>query len=317
MRRFLLLALVLTACSKVESPPYGFAAAPEQRFRFEANEITDVDGTPVRIVRLADVRLHATFAPSHSPHDTEVELFIERYFIRIEGGPMGDSEMRVSEDGLRAVTREGPAQLGPDEKTPSGDTVSELRARPVASVTLDSAGLATTGIWTSPHPVWTGVSLLDWILLALPTRAPAEREPWTVKRLLPQVGNYALGIDLPVRWEQATGPLALRSEGSIARDSLRLAENFAGKLAIQTRGEADLADDGRVREARLSLRLDFAATNGTRVGSSHDIRVTCASCGPDVNPPAPGSDIGRGRDGIPQQGHVDAVPDHGGVRRGL
>ena len=77
------------SCSKVEAPPYGFGAAPEQRFRFEADETTEVDGTPVKIVRVADVVLRAKLEPSDSARATEVELYIDRYFIRIEGAPHG------------------------------------------------------------------------------------------------------------------------------------------------------------------------------------------------------------------------------------
>jgi len=285
LRLVLLLALLLTACSKVETPPYGFATSPEQRFHFEANERTDVDGTQVRIVRLADVRLFAQRDASDSSADTELSLFIERYFLRVEGMPGGDSELSISENGVRAVTREGPLELRPDEHTPAGDTVNEMRSRPAASVTLDAAGEATSGIWTSPHPLWAGVALLDWMLLALPTREPMDRKPWPVKRLLPQVGNYALGVDLPMTWEEKAGPLALRGAGALSRDSLRLAENFEGKVAIEARSEADLAEDGRVREARVQLRLDFQATNGARVQSSHDIRVTCTGCDAPVNSP--------------------------------
>jgi hypothetical protein len=286
LRRVLLLALLLLSCSKAESPPYGFGVAPEQRFRFETDETTEVDGTPVKIVRAADLVLRAKRESDPAARATELELYLDRYLIRVEGGPGGAAELSVSEDGMRAVTQEGPVELRADEKTPGGDTVLEMRARPVASVSLDTAGAATHEIWTSPHPVWTGVSLLDWILFALPTREPADRKPWTATRILPRVGQYALGIDVPLRWEEASGPLALRSSGSVSRDSLRLAE-------------------------------DFAATNGTHVVSSHDIRIRCTSCGGDVNSPQPPSDTERGRDGIPQQGHVDALPDHGGVRRGL
>jgi hypothetical protein len=317
LRRVLLLGLALLSCSKAQAPPYGFGAVPEQRYRFEADETTEIDGTPVKIVRAADLVLRAKPGADDAPGATEIELFIDRYLIRVEGGPGGPSELSVSEQGLRAVTREGPVQLGADEKTPGGDTVLEMRARPVASVALDSSGSTSAEIWTSPHPVWTGVSLLDWILLALPTREPPDRKPWVANRLLPHVGQYLLGVDVPVRWEEGTGPLALRATGAVSRDSLRLAENFAGKVDIQTRGEAALEDDGRVREARVQLAFDFTATNGTHVVSSHDIRIQCTSCGAGVNSPQQGSDTQRGRDGIPQQGHVDALPDHGGVRRGL
>jgi hypothetical protein len=314
----LLAALLLLACSKSAAPPYGFGSAPEQRFRFEANEETVVDGTPVTIVRLADVVLRAKREPDDSARDTNLELFIERYFMRVEGGPGGESELSISEDGLRAMTAEGPVSLGANDKTPGGDTVLEMRASPAAGVALDSDGSSEGAIWTSSHPVWTSVSLLDWILLALPTRASPDGKRWTAKRVLPQIGQYALGLDVDVRWEEASGPLALRGSGTATRESLRLAEGFEGRAAVDARTEADLEADGRVREARLQLALDFAATNGTHVASSHTVRIRCTSCGGDVNSPQAGSDTQRGRDGISQQQrYLDDLPDHGGVRRGL
>ncbi|MFI5317474.1 MAG: hypothetical protein ACHQ6T_17370 [Myxococcota bacterium] len=314
MKRALLAAACLLACSKPEPPPYGFAAFPEQRFRFEADEKTDVDGTPVAIARAADVVLRAK-PGAHG--DTELELYLDRYYMSVDGGPGGKSELSISEEGLTARTGDGPVRLRADEKTPGGDTVLEMRARPVASVGLDARGAATAGIWTSPHPVLMGVSLLDWMLLALPTRAAARGQPWISTRVLPQIGQYALGLDVPVRWEEREGPLLLRGSAAVARDSLRVAENFEGRVSIETRGEADLEPDGRVREARLQLALDFAATNGTHVQSSHTVRLRCTSCEAGINSPQPGSDSGGDRDGIPQQGHVDDLPDHGGVRRGL
>ena len=314
MKRVLVAAVCLIACSKPEPPPYGFAAFPEQRFRFEAHETTRIDATPVEIVRLADVVLRAK--PDENG-DTEVELFLDRYYMRIEGAPGGASELSISDAGLTARTEEGPVTLGPHETTPGGDTVLEMRARPAASVALDGRGAAADRIWTSPHPVLAGVSLLDWILFALPTRGGATDTSWSATRTLPQVGQYALGLALPVRWELRGGPLALRSAATARRESVHLAEGFEGRLAIETHGEADLEADGRVREARLELALDFAATNGAHVQSSHKIRLTCTSCPAGVNSAQPGSDTAGGRDGIPQQGHVDDLPDHGGVRRGL
>ena len=75
----LIAALCLAACSRAEPPPYGFGPAPEQRFRFEADETTDVDGTPVKITRFADVVLCAKPSDSSdSLRDTEVEMFLDR-----------------------------------------------------------------------------------------------------------------------------------------------------------------------------------------------------------------------------------------------
>jgi len=315
VRLVLLLAALALACSRAAPPPvYGLGTAPEQRFRFSADERTEIDGTPVTIERAADVVLRAL--PSHDG-DTPVDLYVDRYSIQIDGAPGGASELSISADGLSARTIEGPVTLGAKEPAPGGDTVLELRARPVASVVLDTAGAATHPIWTSPHPVWTGVALLDWMLLALPTRPAGGEAAWIGARPLPQIGSYALGVDLPMRWERRPGSDTLRGEGRVARDSLHLADGFDGRADVEAQSEVALLPDGRVREAVLRLALDFAATNGTHVQSSHKVRLTCSDCAASVNPLPEGSDTGKGRDGTPQQGHLDDLSDHGGVRRGL
>ena len=308
MRRALLLALCALSCS-VEPPPYGLRISTEQHWRFEADETTEIDGTRVSIVRAADVVLRAQPV---SQRDTPLDLYVDRYRIRVEGAPGGASELQVSEQGLTATTAEGPVTLGANDKTPGGDTVVELRARPVASVELDSEGVATHSVWTSPHPVWAGVSLLEWWLLALPPKGRAD-----VTRPLPQIGQYALGLDLPMRWQAGSGPRAWHGAGRVASNSLHLANGFDGRADVQAEAEASYLPDGRVSWARVRLALDFAATNGTHVQSSHAIRWTCTDCGAGVNPPAPPPDTERGRDGTSQQGHLDDLPDHGGVRRGL
>jgi hypothetical protein len=308
LRRALLFALCVLACS-VKAPPYGLRTFPEQRWRFEADETTEIDGTRVSIVRAADFVLRAQ---PKSGQDTPLDLYVDRYRIRVEGAPGGSSELQVSEQGLTATTAEGPVSLGADDKTPGGDTVKELRARPVSSVELDARGIATHAVWSSPHPVWAGVSLLDWWLLALPPEGPGE-----VDRRLPQIGQYDLDLELDMRWHE--GPEARTHHGDTRAhsDSLHLASGFEGRADVQVHSDAEYLPDGRVREARLRLALDFTATNGTHVQSSHTIRWTCSDCGAGVNPPGPGPDTGRGRDGTPQQGHLDDLPDHGGVRRGL
>jgi hypothetical protein len=312
VKRALLLGFALFACSRVP-PPYGLGAFPEQHWRFEASETTEIDGTPVAIARAADVVLRAQPV---SEQDTPLELYVDRYRIRIDGAPGGASELAVSEQGITATTAAGPVALGANDRTPSGDTVLELRARPVASAELDPSGAATHPIWTSSHPVWTGVSLLDWWLLALTPEGPRGSLP-VVARPLPQIGQYALGLELPMAWQARPDPRTFRGDGRVTRDSLHLANGFDGRADVQAHAETEFLPDGRAAAARLQLALDFAATNGTHVQSSHTIRWTCTDCGAAVNPPRPDSDTGRGRDGTPQQGHVDDLPDHGGVRRGL
>ena len=55
------LLMGLLACYGAEPgpSPYGFTTAPEQRFRLETEEETQVDGEPVVVQRYADFRLVA------------------------------------------------------------------------------------------------------------------------------------------------------------------------------------------------------------------------------------------------------------------
>lgn len=316
MRRSLLLGLCLFACSRPGPPPYGLADAPEQRWRFEAEETFDVDGVPAKSVRFADVILRAK-----PPEDgaTEVELFIDRYYSRTEGTPDGGSELSISEKGVSVQTpQSGRVGFGPNEQTLGGDTPLEMRARPAASATLDTNGEVRTPFWQSPHPMLLDIALLDWLMIALPTRAPAGEKAWVARRTLPQTGRFNLGIELPLRW--ALDPVragVLRASGSVTRESLRVADGLEGTLVVDALGEAELLPDGRVRGATLELRLDLRSQDGTHVASRHRILVRCTSCEASVNSPEGRSDSARDREGIPQQGHLDDLPDHGGVRRGL
>jgi hypothetical protein len=316
MRRALLLGLCFLACSRSGQPPYGFSDAPEQRWRFEAEETFEVDGVPAKSVRFADLILRAKPAESG---DTEVELFIERYYARTEGTPDGGSELAISEKGITVKTpKSGTVGFGPNDKTLGGDTPLEMRARPAASADLDTNGEVLTPYWQSPHPMLLDIALLDWLITALPTRQPAGESAWIARRIVPQTGRFNLGVELPLRWEvKPEGPLLLRSSGSTTRESLRVADGLEGTLVLDAVGEAELLPDGRVSVATFELRLDLQAPDDTHVRSRHQIRVRCTSCETTVNPPAQSSDSAHDREGIPKQRHLDDLPDHGGVRRGL
>ncbi|MEX2205643.1 MAG: hypothetical protein WEF50_05380 [Myxococcota bacterium] len=316
MRRALLLAVCFFACSKSGAPPYGFATSPEQRWRFEAEETYDVSGTPAQSVRLANVILRAKPEPDGT---TEVELFIDRYAARTEGTPDGGSELSISEQGFWVQTKEtGRVGFGPDEKTLAGDTPLEMRKRAVASASLDTNGDVLAPIWQSPSPVLIDVALLDWLIFALPTRAPLGERAWVARRTIPQTGRFNLGVDLPVRWElDPDKPDTVRASGSVTRESMRVADDLEGRLVLDVRGEAEVEPDGRVRRATFELRLELVSPDGTRVSSRHRVRATCTSCDPSINSPAGSSDSAKDREGIPQQGHLDDLPDHGGVRRGF
>jgi hypothetical protein len=307
------------ACTRSEAPPYGFAGAPEQRWRFEAEEIFDVDGTQAKSVRYADLILRAK---PEASGDTDLEMFLERYYARTTGTPTGDSEFSLSEKGVTIQTAQsGRVGFGPNDKTLGGDTTLELRSRPAASVELGPNGDVRASIWQSPHPLLLDVAILDWLVFALPTRAPAGAQAWTATRMIPQTGRFSLGLEVPVRWEIAPpapdAPSALRASAALERSSLRVDPRLEGRLALDLVGSAEPLADGRVRLAQLELRMDFTGSGGEHVVSRHRIRVECTSCAPPVNSPATGSDSAKDREGTSQQGHVDDLPDHGGVRRGL
>ncbi len=316
MRRALLLGLCLLSCSRSGQPPYGFSDAREQRWRFEAEDSFEIDGAPARSVRFADLILRPKLAANG---ETELELLIDRYYARTEGTPDGGSEFAISEKGISIKTpKAGSVGFGPSEKTLGGDTPLEMRARPIASIELDANGDVIRPYWQSPHPMLMDVAILDWLVTALPTRKPEGDLAWVARRTVPQTGRFNLGVDLPLRWEvDPKSPLSRRASGSVARESIRVTEGLEGRLQIDAIGEATLLPDGHVRKATFELRLDLESPDDTHVRSRHQLRVSCTSCEDAVNPPAPDSDSANDREGNSQQRHVDDLPDHGGVRRGL
>ena len=139
-------------------------------------------------------------------------------------------------------------------------------------------------IWQSPSPVLIDIALLDWLLFALPTRAPEGERAWVARRTIPQTGRFNLGVEFPVRWEQdPDAPDRLRASGSLTRESMRVADDLEGRLSLDVRGEARVQPDGRVREATFELRLALTTADGTSVSSRHVIRATCTSCDAAVN----------------------------------
>ena len=66
----------LLACEPSGPPPYGFDQEAVQRFVFESEEQTDVDGSPASVVRYAEVELEASAA---SRARTELALRLEEH----------------------------------------------------------------------------------------------------------------------------------------------------------------------------------------------------------------------------------------------
>jgi hypothetical protein len=293
---------LLVACTRAEAPPYGFAHAPEQRWRFEAEETFDVDGTEAKSVRFADLILRAK---PETSGETEVELYLERYYARTQGTPTGDSELSISEKGVSVQTAQsGRVGFGPDDKTLGGDTTLEMRARPAASIELAANGDALGVPWQSPHPLLLDVAVLDWLIFALPTRGPDDAQAWNATRTIPQTGRFSLGLEVPVRWERVAGadgaPATLRASAAVERASLRVDAGLEGSLRVDVIGSAEPLADGRIALALLELRMDFTGSGGEHVVSRHRIRVQCTSCAAPVNSPATGSDSAKDREGTPQ-----------------
>ncbi len=77
-----MLTLALACAPPLEDAqaPYGFAAAPSQRFRMESIERVDIDGAVAEIIRLAAFELRVTEAGE--PQDlsvTHFDMYLDRY----------------------------------------------------------------------------------------------------------------------------------------------------------------------------------------------------------------------------------------------
>ncbi len=256
--------IALLACAEEPAPPpYGFALAEEQRFRFEAEDKTTVDGTPVRVQRYADVRL---VAESFEPRRTELVLYLDRYYIKVEGAPGGTTELALSERGLAARSpEEGEFSLKPGDARPGGGTVAELRERPLAGCELGPDGELVGTPWRSYDPVLSGIDLLDWLLLGFPVLGGAESSSWQARRAVPQLGQYKLGLELPLLYERAIGEgegERIRVSGLVQRSSLSVAPNYTGALNLDHLGQAELGPAGRIREAQIETKAAGAAKFG-------------------------------------------------------
>ena len=288
------LLLCLLGCGEPElPPPYGFDRFPEQRFRIDAREETDVDGTPVLVQRFAEVRLAAEQA---SPSRTELVLYLERYYLRVEGAPGGTRELVISEQGIESrAGPEGDMRVVPDEIGPGGSSLRTLLARPIAGVVVDPRGEVLGKPWQSFDPLLMGVRVLDWLLLTLPVLETEAVGAWGGRRALPRIGQYDFGVDLPLRYELAVtgsdGTKRIRANGVVERTGLEIAAGLAGDLRLEHQAESSLDPIGRVREVRIDLRVRFEGSSGTEVSSRHLVKVRCLDCDGSINPMGGESDI--------------------------
>ncbi len=277
--------LAVLACSPSGPPPYGLAQAPVQKFRFEAEETIDVDGEVAKLSRYADFELRAAAGESGG---TLVTLFLDRYFTRVEGAPGGDTEMAISSKGLTTLTpKEGRQTMEPDAIGPGGAKISELRTEPVAAVGLNGTGKTADELWQNSHPILFGIHLLEWVLLALPPDL-SELEAggsWSASRELPDMGQYRVGIELPLSFRPDPAQAdTVAINGSASRSSLRMAEGFEGSIRLDHVGQSEFAADRSLKEATLELRMGFKSVQGIRVESHHRVRILRLPDDSDINP---------------------------------
>ena len=319
MRRWLLLGLSLLACSDSGPAPYGLADAPEQRFRFEAEESFDIDGTQVKSVRFADVILRAKPATSG---ETEVELYIDRYSSRTEGTPDGGSELSISEKGFWVQTaKTGRVGFGPDEKTLGGDTPLEMRARPVGvGEPRHERGRAGADLAEPAPDADRHRAARLAARRAAHARARRASAPGSRGGPCRRPGASTWASTCPLRWElDPDAPdLAARERLGDARVAFASPTVSKGGSRSTRAARPSCCPTAACATATFELRLDLQAADGTHVASRHrDPRELHELRGARSTRPQRSSDSANDREGIPQQGHLDDLPDHGGVRRGL
>ena len=284
-----LAATLACAAEQAEPPPYGFGSEPEQCFRLEAEEPTEVDGAAVEIQRLAEFRL-AVDAASDSRY--ELAMLLGRYYLSVEGAPGGSSELVISNAGLLARGGpEGEMRVGPEEIGPGGASLRSLLARPIGGFIVDSSGVVAGTPWTSHDPLLGGVSLIDWLILALPVLgSDPEVASWSGERALPKIGRYDFGVSIPLQYERIDsdgppGSSRIRAIGMLERRDIEVAVGLEGDVRFDYRGETDLDARGQVSESRAELRVRFDATDGTEVSSRHQLRISATECPePSINP---------------------------------
>jgi hypothetical protein len=288
----LLSVIAVLACEPGGPPPFGFEQEPTQRFVFEAEEQTEIDETPVSVVRYAELALDA--APAARGR-TELALRIERYYMRIEGAPGGTREIAVSPRGL--VLRDpdrGEIRLEGDEEGPEGRTLQGVLREAIASAVVQSDGALVGDPWRSRDPALQDLPLIEWILLALPIIGGPEESSWTGRRSIPPLGQYQLGSDIPLRFEWAD-PIGrqIRSSGFLQRQSVTLADGFSGLLQLDHTGQATLFPTGALERAKVELRVFFRPEDGADIRALYRAHLRCAEC-PATEDPSGGAPTPEG-----------------------
>jgi len=290
-RALVALGLALAACDS-GPPPYGFDTAPEQWFKVEGEHTTQIDGTPVRVESYAEMHVRST--PLEAGGAT-LDAYLDRYYESVQGAEIA-REVSISPMGIVVTDGEqGEARLGPDDSTPTSTSVSELLERPLSSATVSSEGVVSGTPFHNYDPLLAQVTPLEWMLLALPVLSDGGDTVWHGSRELPPMGAYRLGIQLPLRYERKPGEgdnPVIRAGGSALRPGIQLSDGFTGDLELEYRGETALDEEDRLAKATAELQMTFTGQDGSRVESSHRVRIVCASCDDGINSPEPPPDQG-------------------------
>jgi hypothetical protein len=152
---------------------------------------------------------------------------------------------------------------------------------------LRTDGAVIGNPWRSKDPALQDLPVLEWVLLSLPIIASPQTESWTGRRGVPPLGQYRLGIDLPLRYEWAD-PVGreIRSSGFLQRESVKLAENFRGLLQLDHSGKAIFSSTGTLEDASVELRVFFRPEDGSEIRAVYRSRMRCAECPTPATPPS-------------------------------
>jgi hypothetical protein len=286
MKRLVLLSALacFAGCDGGGPPPYGFDVQPEQRFVLEAEDVTEIEGTRVLVQRYAQFRLVSEPVDSGG---TALDVYLERYYESVDGAETG-SELAISDQGI--VVRggkQGELRLGPEDKTPTAPSVAKLLERSLGGTIVLSSGEASGPGWHSYDPLLAEIDPLAWWLLSAPLVERGGATTWDGSREVPRIGQYRLGLELPLRYERLSPDpeSTVRAAGFARREALRLTEELQGRLELDFKGEAELAPDGRMSKATSELALRFTADDGGTISSTHRVRIRSDSINSDSAAP--------------------------------
>jgi hypothetical protein len=276
------LLLAALACGDADlRVPYGLESRPGQQLLLEAASEIVVDGELITVERVIRFRLQGS-RPEEGG-GTELKLFLDDFFQRMEGGPEAGSELAISREGIVSRSAQtGEVRMEPSRATPSAPSLLALLGRPFAGCTLDGSGVVQGMPWRSIDPLLDSVDALDWWLLGAPLLPEGDPAAWSGSRQVPRLGRYRLGIQLPLRYERVVDSEArgrIQVSGFARRADLAVTDDFSGSAELTMRGETELGALGELLLQTYELVFRFDAATGSEIRSSHRVRISCQDCG--------------------------------------